>query len=213
MRSDISHLKGALPRVRWGAIAAGVLVSLALHIVLGLFGAGLGLAADPADSNAVGAGAAIWGLLIPLVASFCGAYVATRMAASLHPTSGVLHGSIVWCIGLIAGAIFLTGTAAFGAIAAGASIPAGDAAAGGLEAGLGRGADETGSVPRVGLEPLSPSEVVIPLYEEQVQISTRAVVYEQVRVRKDVWEEHEQLEADVRREVAPVEGPSEHVSS
>ena len=72
----------ALPRLTWGAVIAGVLLALASHIVLGLLGAALGFAAQPADSNAVGAGAAIWALLTPFVATLVGAWVACRMAAA-----------------------------------------------------------------------------------------------------------------------------------
>lgn len=123
MRNAMTFGRGALPRIRWGAIAAGVLCALAIHIVLGLLGMGLGFAADPADSKGLGVLATLWGLLVPIAASFAGAYVATRIAASLHPSSGMLHGVLVWCVGLIAGALFLAG------------------AAGGLASGLGDRSD------------------------------------------------------------------------
>jgi len=111
----------ALPRLHWGAIAAGVVVALAAHIVLGLVGAALGFAAAPADSEALGAGAAIWGLLTPLVASLLGAWIATRLAGRFDTAGSNLHGILVWCIGLIAGALFLTGTLASGAMSAATS--------------------------------------------------------------------------------------------
>jgi MFS family permease len=109
----------ALPRIHWSAIAAGVLVALASHIVLGLFGAALGFAAAPADSEALGAGAAIWALITPLVASLLGAWIACRVADQRETAGANLHGVLVWCIGLIAGALFLTGTLASGAMSAG----------------------------------------------------------------------------------------------
>lgn len=111
----------ALPRIHWGAIAAGVLVALAAHIVLGLIGAALGFAAAPADSEALGAGAAIWALITPLVASLLGAWIACRVADQRETAGANLHGVLVWCIGLIAGALFLTGTLASGAMTAGAA--------------------------------------------------------------------------------------------
>lgn len=109
----------ALPRVHWSAVFAGVLVALAAHIVLGLIGAALGFAAAPADSEALGAGAAVWGLLTPFVASLLGAWVATKLARRWDTAGSNLHGILVWSIGLIAGAIFLTGSLASGAMSAG----------------------------------------------------------------------------------------------
>jgi hypothetical protein len=109
----------ALPRLHWGAVIAGVFVALAAHIVMGLVGAALGFAAEPADSSALGASAAIWGLITPFVASLLGAWIACRIAAQFDTAGSTLHGVMVWCIGLIAGALFLTGTMATGAMAAG----------------------------------------------------------------------------------------------
>jgi hypothetical protein len=109
----------ALPRVHWGPIAAGVPIALAAHVVLGLVGGALGLAAEPADSGALGAGAAVWALLTPLVSTLVGAWVAVRLARQWDAAGSNLHGVLVWSIGLLAGAIFLTGTLATGAMSAG----------------------------------------------------------------------------------------------
>jgi hypothetical protein len=108
-----------LPRLSWGPVIAGVLLALAAHVVLGLIGAAIGFAAEPADSRAVGAGAAVWGLITPLVATALGAWLAVRLAGRDDEAGSNLHGVMVWCIGLIAGAIFLAGTAASGTMALG----------------------------------------------------------------------------------------------
>jgi hypothetical protein len=107
------------PRLRWSAVIAGVFVAIAAHIVMGLIGATLGLVAEPADSRAVGAAAAIWALLTPFVATVLGAWLACRMAGEEDTRDANVHGILVWCIGLIAGALFLTGTLATGAMSAG----------------------------------------------------------------------------------------------
>jgi hypothetical protein len=109
----------AFPRLQWGAVIAGVLLALAAHVVLGLIGAALGFAAQPAGSRAVGIATAIWALVTPFVATLCGAWLACRMADAFETMSGYLHGVLVWCIGLLAGAIFLTGTMASGAMSEG----------------------------------------------------------------------------------------------
>ncbi len=108
-----------LPRLHWGAVIAGALVALAAHVVLGLVGAAIGFAAEPADSGALGAGAAIWALLTPFVATAIGAWIAVRMAAEFDAAGSNLHGVVVWAIGLLAGALFLAGTLASGAMSAG----------------------------------------------------------------------------------------------
>lgn len=119
--------RGALPRVNWAPVIAGVLCALAAHVVLGLFGAAFGFASRPADSSALGVLAVVWSILVPLVASFIGAWVAVRIARDAAPASAFLDGSMVWCIGIIAGALFLTGVAGTGAVgaagAAGAAAP------------------------------------------------------------------------------------------
>jgi hypothetical protein len=108
-------------RLSWTAIIAGALLAIAAHIVLGLIGTALGLAAAPADSKALGAGAAAWALITPFVASLLGAWFACRLCGATDATTANVHGILPWCIGLIAGAIFLTGTVASGAMTAGAA--------------------------------------------------------------------------------------------
>jgi hypothetical protein len=109
----------AFPRLAWVPIIAGVFLAVAAHVVMGLIGAALGLAAEPADSSSLGALAGFWTLLTPLVATWLGAWLACRLAAIEEVQATNLHGLMVWCIGLIAGALFLTGTTASGAMSAG----------------------------------------------------------------------------------------------
>jgi hypothetical protein len=109
-------VKGALPRVEWAPVITGVLCALAIHIVLGLFGTAFGLAAEPADSRGVGVAAGIWGLFVPFIASSIGAFLAVRIARREDAPGAHLHGALVWSIGLIAGALFITGTMATSAM-------------------------------------------------------------------------------------------------
>jgi uncharacterized protein (TIGR02271 family) len=48
-------------------------------------------------------------------------------------------------------------------------------------------------------------EVVVPVTEEEVVVGKRPVVKEEVRIRKDVVEDTEVVEEDVRREEIEVE--------
>jgi hypothetical protein len=117
------------PRLHWSAILAGVLLALAVHIVMGLIGAAIGFAAAPADSEALGAGAGIWALITPFVATLLGAWLAVRLTGDEDRAGANVHGILVWCAGLIAGALFLTGTLATGAMSAGTAASGNLAAA------------------------------------------------------------------------------------
>lgn len=108
-----------LPRLSWSAVIAGALLALATHVVLGLLGAAMGLAAGPADSEGLGIGAAIWGLLTPFVATLLGAWLAVKLSGERDDAGANVHGVVVWCIGLLVGALFLAGTLATGAMSAG----------------------------------------------------------------------------------------------
>jgi hypothetical protein len=119
----------AFPRLDWGAMFAGVLLAIAVHVVMGLVGVALGFAARPSDSRAIGAAAAIWALVTPFVATGVGAWLACRMARAEDARAGALHGVLVWCVGLIAGALFLAGTMATGAMTAGTAASGNIAAA------------------------------------------------------------------------------------
>jgi uncharacterized protein (TIGR02271 family) len=55
-------------------------------------------------------------------------------------------------------------------------------------------------------------EVVVPVIEEEVVVEKRPVVKEEVRIRKDVVEDTEVVEADVRREEIEVEDDTERRS-
>jgi hypothetical protein len=111
--------RGALPRVQWGPVIAGALCALAAQIVLGLFGVAFGFASAPANDRGIGILAGIWALATPIVASFIGAWVAVRIAGHRDEAGAFLHGALVWCMGLLAGALFITGSIASGAMTAG----------------------------------------------------------------------------------------------
>lgn len=146
---DASMKRGALQKVSWNAIITGFFCSIATQITLGLFGAALGFL-----GGAGGAGwgfiGAIWGILVPVVAGFVGAYVATRIAVADSMVSAEMHGVLVWCLGLLAGALFFAfsmmgfGASALGLLSGSEASSAAGAGAGsfalaGLSALLGLG--------------------------------------------------------------------------
>jgi len=87
----------------WGAVLAGTVVAIGIHLLLTALGAGAGLALGRplVDANSIphfGAGAAIvWSLLVIIALSF-GGWVAGRYSGCLR--SGLMHGVLVWGLAL-----------------------------------------------------------------------------------------------------------------
>jgi hypothetical protein len=116
MQSQI--LRGILPPIRWSAVFVGVAFALAAHVSLGLFGAALGFAAQGNDSRVLGVLAGLWALMSAFAATLLGALTATRIAAAADDRTAWLHGVTVWCVALVTGALFLSGTLAGSAMGA-----------------------------------------------------------------------------------------------
>ncbi|XAH24703.1 hypothetical protein AAFF27_05795 [Xylophilus sp. GW821-FHT01B05] len=128
--------------VSWGAVFAGLVLSLIAYLVLSVLGAAIGASAiDPiGDRNPFsnfGVGAGIWAGLTTLVAIAIGGFV----AGYLSRRSGALHGLLAWALTTLAtvyllvsatgGALSLAGSAAkTGLNVAGSVASAGASAAG-----------------------------------------------------------------------------------
>jgi hypothetical protein len=113
-----SPLTADLRRVSWGAILAGVVVALALHVLLTLLGAGIGLATlEPAQAGetpsamSVGIGAAVWWALSGIVTAFIGGWVAARLAGIPSRGAGTLHGLASWAATILVVLYLLSSTA------------------------------------------------------------------------------------------------------
>lgn len=113
-----------LPLVSWGAVFAGLLLSLACYLFLGVLGTAIGASTiDPlAERNpfsGFGTGAGIWVGLSTLVALAVGAFFAGRTA----PQKGILHGVLTWALTTLVGLYVVTSLA--GSAITGASRVAG----------------------------------------------------------------------------------------
>jgi hypothetical protein len=103
-------------RVSWSAIFAGVVLALAIQLLLGLLGVGIGAGAfqTGAGSNPVsglGAGSAIWLLISSIIAMYIGGWVAGRLSGALRRQTGLLHGAVVWGFTTLAALYLLTSAA------------------------------------------------------------------------------------------------------
>jgi hypothetical protein len=130
--------------VSWAAVIAGAFAVAALSLALLALGTGIGLSAVSPWANAGASAAAIgwtaigWLVLMQLIASSMGGYLAGRLRTkwvNVHTHEvyfrDTAHGFLVWAVGLVITAAFLTpaatalvGGGAAGTVAAVASGPA-----------------------------------------------------------------------------------------
>ena len=106
-------------RLDWSALFGGTLIGWGVMLVLALVAMAVGLAvidpfvARPAASNA---GAAIWGAISAIIASFIGAFAIIRLAGDRRRSESLMHGAVSWSMSmLLAGmiALYVSGVAAF----------------------------------------------------------------------------------------------------
>src|SRR5471032_2068328 len=110
--------------VSWAAVFAGAFVAAALSLILLALGTGIGLSAvSPwasagASGSEIGKGAIGWFILIQLIASTMGGYLAGRLRTKwvhVHTDEvhfrDTAHGFLVWAVGLVITAGFLASAA------------------------------------------------------------------------------------------------------
>jgi hypothetical protein len=132
--------------VTWAAVTAGAFAAAALSLALLALGTGIGFSAVSPWANAGASASAIgwtaigWLVLMQIIASAAGGYLAGRLRTkwvNVHTHEvyfrDTAHGFLAWAVGLVITAAFLTsaataliGGAAAGAVAASASAPAQD---------------------------------------------------------------------------------------
>ncbi|MBV7441551.1 hypothetical protein KRX57_08960 [Weeksellaceae bacterium TAE3-ERU29] len=109
-------LTNRISRISWGAIIAGALTALAVSLLLGLLGVGIGLSTiDPVKEvnplDGLGTGSLIWFIISNLIALFAGGWVAGRFAGFPNKKDGGLHGFMAWALYATISFIYLTSTA------------------------------------------------------------------------------------------------------
>jgi hypothetical protein len=88
-----------LPRVSWGAVIAGVILSLIVYLILSVLGTAIGASlvnpmSQPQSLRGFGFGSGVWVIVTTVVAVFTGSYFAGRSA----PVLGWLHGLLAWAV-------------------------------------------------------------------------------------------------------------------
>jgi hypothetical protein len=111
--------------VSWAAVIAGAFVAAALSLILLALGTGMGLSAvspwshTGASALTVGRSAIAWLIIIQIIASAMGGYLAGRLRtkwATIHTDEvyfrDTAHGFLVWAVGLVITASFLASATA-----------------------------------------------------------------------------------------------------
>jgi hypothetical protein len=110
--------------VSWAAVLGGAFVAAALSLILLALGTGIGLSSVSPWSNAgasastVSKGAIVWLIIVQIVASAMGGYLAGRLRTkwvNVHTDEvyfrDTAHGFLVWAVGLVITAVFLASAA------------------------------------------------------------------------------------------------------
>lgn len=123
---------GSIRRISWGAIFAGVVIAVAIQLLLGILGTGIGLSmVDPSEGTTPGAagfgiGAGIYWLVTTIIALGAGGYAAARVSGVTERFDAMVHGLVVWGVTLILTLYLLT--SAVGGIIGGAFRTVGNVA-------------------------------------------------------------------------------------
>lgn len=115
--------RDGLPRLSWGSIIAGVILSMIVYLVMSTLGTAIGASllapmSRPDTLRGFGFGSGVWVIVTTVLAVFIGSYYAGRCA----PVLGWLHGLLSWAAmtlfvvyamtSLIAGAVSTAGSVA-----------------------------------------------------------------------------------------------------
>jgi hypothetical protein len=110
-----------LRRISWGAIVAGIAISLVTMLALNMLGLAVGAATvNPAtDATPVepglGTAGMIWLAASNLISLFLGGYVAGRMSGMVNDTDGAIHGLVTFGVVVLLG--LTVATTALGSLA------------------------------------------------------------------------------------------------
>jgi MFS family permease len=91
--------RDGLPRLSWGAIIAGVILSMIVYLIMSVLGAAIGTSllsplSKPDPLHGFGFGSGVWIIVTTVLAVFVGSYYAGRCA----PVLGWLHGLLSWAV-------------------------------------------------------------------------------------------------------------------
>jgi len=136
---EVSSAPSLVRRVSWGAILAGLFVTLVIQVMFTLLGAAIGLASvDPLrqgpSGKSIAIGSGIWLLVTGLVSIWLGACIAGRLSGGPGRADGLIHGIVTWSVSTCA-TLLLLATATTALLGAAGSLLHGAVALGGAALG------------------------------------------------------------------------------
>jgi len=117
------NTQDGLPRLSWGSVIAGVILSSIVYLIMSVLGTAIGASllsplSHPNPLRGFGFGSGVWVIVTTVLAVFVGSYFAGRCA----PVLGWLHGLLSWAVmtllivfgmtSLIGGAVSTVGSVA-----------------------------------------------------------------------------------------------------
>ncbi|MDQ2763560.1 MAG: hypothetical protein M3Y22_08765 [Pseudomonadota bacterium] len=178
-------------RISWAAIFGGVILVVAVQLLLGLLGAGIGLGTvntnggTTPDASSFGIGAGVWWVISSIIALGFGGYVAAWLAGIEIKWDGVLHGLITWGIATLltiyllssaVGSVIGGGFSAVGSAASAAGIGVKDAAQP-LAQAAGVSPDMLQQRAQAYLQPANPDPTTLSPQDAQKQVVTNLATY------------------------------------
>jgi len=86
-------------RIRWGAIVAGSVLSLALYFLLTLLGGAIGFSvSDRTTAQELGMAAAVWAIGVTAVCLFVGGFVSSQFTVGENKSEAAVYGLLVWAV-------------------------------------------------------------------------------------------------------------------
>ncbi len=178
-------------RISWAAIFGGVILVVAIQLLLGLLGAGIGLgtvntnAGTTPGASSAGIGAGVWWVVSSILALGFGGYAAAWLAGIEIRWDGILHGLVTWGIATLLTIYLLTsiiggviggGFSAVGSVASVAGSGAKDAAQP-LAQAAGVSPDMIQQQAQAYLQPANPDPATMSPQDAQKQVVTDLATY------------------------------------
>ena len=110
---ELASAPSLVRRVSWGAILAGLFVTLVIQVMFTLLGAAIGLASldhlqQSSSGKSIAIGSGIWMLVTALVSIWVGACISGRLSGGPGRTDGLIHGLVTWSVSTCATLLLLT---------------------------------------------------------------------------------------------------------
>jgi hypothetical protein len=138
-KTQVSSAPSLARRVSWGAIFAGLFVTIVIQLLFTFLGLAIGLVSidplrDQSATHHLAIGAGIWLLVTGLISIWIGSCVAGRLCGGPLQSDGLIHGIVTWSVSTCV-TMFLLATTAGALLGGTGALWSGALAIGGTVAG------------------------------------------------------------------------------